>query len=96
MQLPGSRCSNCISCNFDCKYVEAAKVRAVLTCGWCFTIDCSSETWPTKRVSNISTISIKGPQGFWQLRGEIRKSSGKVGKVTANSPSPFPWLTSCP
>jgi hypothetical protein len=25
--MPGNRCSNCISCSFDCTYVEAAKVR---------------------------------------------------------------------
>ncbi|KIM40773.1 hypothetical protein M413DRAFT_446153 [Hebeloma cylindrosporum] len=27
VQLPGFRCSNCVSCNFDCKYVEGAKKR---------------------------------------------------------------------
>ena len=27
--MPGNRCSNCIAYNFDCLYVEAAKVRAI-------------------------------------------------------------------
>ncbi|KAJ3796205.1 fungal-specific transcription factor domain-containing protein [Lentinula aff. detonsa] len=29
IQLPGSQCSNCIAYNYDCTYVEAAKVRHV-------------------------------------------------------------------
>ncbi|KAG1759731.1 fungal-specific transcription factor domain-containing protein [Suillus occidentalis] len=29
-QMPGNRCSNCIAYNFECTYVEAAKVRAPL------------------------------------------------------------------
>jgi hypothetical protein len=28
-QMPGNRCSNCIAYNFDCMYVEAAKVREI-------------------------------------------------------------------
>ncbi|KAF8216525.1 fungal-specific transcription factor domain-containing protein [Mycena galopus ATCC 62051] len=26
-EMPGNRCSNCLACNFDCSYVEAAKKR---------------------------------------------------------------------
>lgn len=30
-QMPGSRCSNCIAYNFECTYLEAAKVRPFLS-----------------------------------------------------------------
>ena len=26
-QMPDNKCSNCIACNYECTYVEAAKVR---------------------------------------------------------------------
>ena len=29
VQMPGNRCSNCISYSLDCTYVEAAKVRSI-------------------------------------------------------------------
>jgi hypothetical protein len=59
--MPGNRCSNCISYNYDCTYLEAAKV-ILLSAIFVKTEESPIETWPAQRVSRNLASPIDSPE----------------------------------